>query len=38
MLIKKIGAVSTALVVLAGASVPSYAAEQVNPASYATKA
>ncbi|MBC1511471.1 LPXTG cell wall anchor domain-containing protein [Listeria booriae] len=38
MFIKKIGAVSTALVVLAGASVPSYAAEQVNPASYATKA
>ncbi|MBC1792341.1 immunoglobulin-like domain-containing protein [Listeria booriae] len=38
MLIKKIGAVSTALVVLAGASVPSYAAEQVNPANYATKA
>ncbi|MBC2170464.1 immunoglobulin-like domain-containing protein [Listeria booriae] len=38
MLIKKIGAVSTALVVLAAASVPSYAAEQVNPASYATKA
>ncbi|MBC1779872.1 immunoglobulin-like domain-containing protein [Listeria booriae] len=38
MLIKKIGAVSTALVVLAGASVPSYAAELVNPASYATKA
>ncbi|MBC1372165.1 DUF5011 domain-containing protein [Listeria booriae] len=38
MLIKKIGAVSTALVVLAGASIPSYAAEQVNPASYATKA
>ncbi|MBC1335244.1 DUF5011 domain-containing protein [Listeria booriae] len=38
MLIKKIGAVSTALVVLAGASVPSYAAEQVNPASYAMKA
>ncbi|MBC1502286.1 immunoglobulin-like domain-containing protein [Listeria booriae] len=38
MLIKKIGAVSTALVVLASASVPSYATEQVNTASYATKA
>ncbi|MBC6133373.1 DUF5011 domain-containing protein [Listeria booriae] len=38
MLIKKIGAVSTALVVRASASVPSYATEQVNTASYATKA